>query len=712
MRAIEMKTLFAGVNYDAERNYQLHRKRLKEIKKSVDNDLPSSYEIRSKSPNKRSLGNKQAVKERIYRDNFFLAKRIFDIMEGESPLSEMINNTKHLDNHPGTMNFKVRLEEAQRIHYENMLLASRLNSVEPHYKNDELSVVRSVNPEKTPRTISPRSKKTRFLRELEYTLRMASPAGRYRASETYDQHGWSPNQLGAMTPADGDQSSRDDQMNENNVLRDQELKLGGRPRSIVLEYTKVQNGRVLDIAVVKEPYRDRYIIYGKDIEDGQRFELQLTSEDVSNILDGDILVTSVDNVEVWMALLHKIELEEVEQFSKIAQVPPPPEAEYSLIQDDAPPPQRAPHRVPNAPEAFLRPSEGVPPRGVGGKGNRRGKNTVIDNAIQAALANMAKYALDSLTAVKSEKKVEVEEEEVYEPLPEPEVKVEAEVLAVIDAYSNETEEVVETVETEEYVEKEVPPVPANTVDYHDNSVSFSASASTKMKITTTSHFPSVAVDKTTPASPLYRQLNPAFFPSKSTSEVVLGVPSVESVKSTRVKEVEVEEEQSERVVPVTALASTSYEERQSERAVPVAALASTSYDTRGAKEVEEDEEATVVPPPVAVKSASLDAKYDMAEDVSLSNGHEDSYSKEAFDEVRDAPSASRTNLVSRVKSRASAEEPLDDSYSKEAFDEEAFDEVRDEVPSASRAKLVSRAKSRASGDALDDSYNDDFESSQ
>ncbi len=347
---------------------------MKEIKKSVDNDLPSSYEIRSKSPNKRSLGNKQAVKERIYRDNFFLAKRIFDIMEGESPLSEMINNTKHLDNHPGTMNFKVRLEEAQRIHYENMLLASRLNSVEPHYKNGELSVVRSVNPEKTPRTISPRSKKTRFLRELEYTLRMASPAGRYRASETYDQHGWSPNQLGAMTPADGDQSSRDDQMNENNVLRDQELKLGGRPRSIVLEYTKVQNGRVLDIAVVKEPYRDRYIIYGKDIEDGQRFELQLTSEDVSNILDGDILVTSVDNVEVWMALLHKIELEEVEQFSKIAQVPPPPEAEYSLIQDDAPPPQRAPHRVPNSPEAFLRPSEGVAPRGVGGKGNRRGKN--------------------------------------------------------------------------------------------------------------------------------------------------------------------------------------------------------------------------------------------------------------------------------------------------------------------------------------------------
>lgn len=340
--------------------------------------------------------------------------------------------------------------------------------------------------------------------------------------------------------------------------------------------------------------------------------------------------------------------------------------------------------------------------------------TVIDNAIQAALANMARYALDSmaLTAVKSEKKVEVEveEEEVYEPLPEPEMKVEAEVLAVIDAYSNETEEPVETVETEEYVEKEVPPVPANTVDYHDNSVSFSASASTKMKVTTTSHFPSVPVDKTTPASPLYRQLNPAFFPSKSTSEVVLGVPSVESmksVKSAKVKGIEVEEEQSERVVPVVALASTSYEERQSERAAPVAVVASTSYDTSGAKEVEEDEEATVVPPPVAVKSASLDAKYDMAEDVSLSNGHEDSYSKEAFDEVRDAPSASRTNLVSRVKSRASAEEALDDSYSKEAFDE-----VRDEIPSASRAKLVSRAKSRASGDALDDSYNDDFESSQ
>eukprot|EP00981_Chlorochromonas_danica_P016173 scaffold15944_cov248-Ochromonas_danica.AAC.7 len=54
-----------------------------------------------------------------------------------------------------------------------------------------------------------------------------------------------------------------------------------------------------------------------DVEDGQRYELRLTSEDVSNIVDGDILVTSVDNVEVWMIVLNKVELEPVENFEHL-----------------------------------------------------------------------------------------------------------------------------------------------------------------------------------------------------------------------------------------------------------------------------------------------------------------------------------------------------------------------------------------------------------
>lgn len=90
-------------------------------------------------------------------------------------------------------------------------------------------------------------------------------------------------------------------------------------KNVLLEYTKVQDDRVLDVAVVKEPFRDRYIIYGIDSSNGQRYEAQLTSEDVSNVLDGDMLVTSADNIEVWMAAISKVNLDKVEAFSKFHQ---------------------------------------------------------------------------------------------------------------------------------------------------------------------------------------------------------------------------------------------------------------------------------------------------------------------------------------------------------------------------------------------------------
>ena len=318
-----------------------------------------------------------AVKDNIYRENFFLAKRIFDIMEGESELSEKINDTRHLDNHPGTMNFKARLEEAQRIHYHNMLLASRLNSVQPHYKTEDVSVVRSVR-SRSP-TTPHRSKKTKFLRELEYTLRMAGGNLQTPRTAEYDEFGnprWTPasplmgrnyyNQDDDLNPA---QDFEDDGIGGagNNVLNDDELRNNGRPRSILLEYTKVQEGHVLDIAVIKEPYRDRYAIFGKDIEDGQRYELRLTSEEVSNILDGDILVTSVDNVEVWMALLHKVELHPVEQFSQLAPANEQQSHQERLAQQYTKSAVKQQHqqpnsqqqkRIPSAPESYMRPSYG------------------------------------------------------------------------------------------------------------------------------------------------------------------------------------------------------------------------------------------------------------------------------------------------------------------------------------------------------------------
>ena len=56
-----------------------------------------------------------------------LAEKIFNIMEGTSDITEHVNDTRHIDGHPGTMNFKQRLCEAQRIHERN-------RSVDNQYK--------------------------------------------------------------------------------------------------------------------------------------------------------------------------------------------------------------------------------------------------------------------------------------------------------------------------------------------------------------------------------------------------------------------------------------------------------------------------------------------------------------------------------------------------------------------------------------------------
>lgn len=256
------------------------------------------------------------MKQAIAKENLALAKRIFEIMEKPSPIVEVINDTRCVERHPGTLNFRSRLNEAQRIHNQNMLLATRLDSMQPHYKKTDLCVV--LNTAASPkRKRRPKSKKkTRFQRELDmvissrrdptstpFTARSAnSPSNFYSRNTTSN--------------ADTDQSSQRTPQNHN----------------VLLEYTKIQDGRVLEVAVIKEPFRDRFAIFGIDVDDGQRYELRLSSEEVTNVLDGDILVTSVENIEVWMALLSKVELRKVEHFVKTL----PGSAQRLLLEDCSP----------------------------------------------------------------------------------------------------------------------------------------------------------------------------------------------------------------------------------------------------------------------------------------------------------------------------------------------------------------------------------------
>jgi hypothetical protein len=216
-----------------------------------------------------------AVVERITKDNLLLAQRIFAIMEGPGMMTDMMKNAPNLDWHPGTLNFHKRLAEARKIHSENVAFAARLDTMKPYYhSNFDNDVVLKLRKKR----LHGKLKKSPFSKGLRAALEKSNEGAGDTASD--------------------------------------EAK--GRRQHVLLEYTKAQDNRVLDVAVVKEPYRDRYVIFGIDIEDGQRFELQLSSEDVSNIVDGDLLVTSVDHVEVWMALLRKVDLKPVENFTMLA----------------------------------------------------------------------------------------------------------------------------------------------------------------------------------------------------------------------------------------------------------------------------------------------------------------------------------------------------------------------------------------------------------
>ena len=216
---------------------------------------------------------KEAV---VARNNLVLAKRIFEIMEGPGIISDLMDSDANT-HHPGTINFPHRLAEAKRIHNENLIIASRLDAVQPtYYDKSAVTAVRRGSPKKG-----------------------KHPARTHRKKQG-DGLGGAPGSITQHSVVHGSQSE-DKPPKSKNVL---------------LEYSKVQKGRVLDVAVIKEPFRDSYSIFGIDIDNGQRYELKLSSEEVSNILEGDILVTNVDNVEVWMALIAKVELLPVEAFSK------------------------------------------------------------------------------------------------------------------------------------------------------------------------------------------------------------------------------------------------------------------------------------------------------------------------------------------------------------------------------------------------------------
>ena len=129
------------------------------------------------------------------------------------------------DLHPGTINFNARLEEAQRIHKDNMLLAARLDKMQPYYKRENLT-----NEPKYPK------KKTTVIPIIKI------PKGGLSAD----------NPKGSLSERSRISSKKQkfDDVKISQSARKPETKTESSVK-VLLEYSKLQDGKILYVAVVK-----------------------------------------------------------------------------------------------------------------------------------------------------------------------------------------------------------------------------------------------------------------------------------------------------------------------------------------------------------------------------------------------------------------------------------------------------------------------------
>lgn len=319
MRALEKYLGLSGLNFNAEKKIAHHQERVAQTKSCVDTSAPKSlHERENMSPGKRH-SSKIERNRLIALNNMLLARRIFSIMDTPGMIHEDITDTRHLDSHAGTMNFKSRLEEAQRIHRNNQHIATRLDSVKGVLTKKDLRTDNHFNPLQAMVQRKKKKMKRMELQQKKMGHRVLNwddtPIHTHRSEN--GESGRSPRgRMAAPNQNNGSQSARRAESPTGSKHS------GGstsrpRPVRILLEYTKIQDGKVLDIAVIKIPLKDRFAVFGIDIDGGQRYELQLSSEDIASILDADMLVTNIDSLEVWVAVLNKATLSPVSQFSQI-----------------------------------------------------------------------------------------------------------------------------------------------------------------------------------------------------------------------------------------------------------------------------------------------------------------------------------------------------------------------------------------------------------
>lgn len=237
-------------------NHFHHMQRIKKAKPVVDMRPPVHVSI--KTQKKQVLQQEQ--KRNIEQQNFKIAHRIFDIFNKTARIQTEVQTGEYLEHHPGTLNYNNRLSEAKRINKHNNQMAKRLESIKSYYnKKDFIPPPRKL---RRPRVLVNKGNHA-FMSNYGNDAAMAV----------------------LSNPKDA------------NIL--------------LFEYSKIQNDRVIDVAVTKDAIdSDEYTIYGVDVDSGQKYELHLSA----GLLEENILITAVNDPNVWMALLNRRELVPVDSF--------------------------------------------------------------------------------------------------------------------------------------------------------------------------------------------------------------------------------------------------------------------------------------------------------------------------------------------------------------------------------------------------------------
>ena len=86
---------------------------------------------------------------------------------------------------------------------------------------------------------------------------------------------------------------------------------------IILQRTLLLLKKNLHIVVIKEPYQESFFVCGIDILSDQRYELQITREEVESTLKHKVNAASFEEEDMWVAILPRIKLLPVLKFSNV-----------------------------------------------------------------------------------------------------------------------------------------------------------------------------------------------------------------------------------------------------------------------------------------------------------------------------------------------------------------------------------------------------------